>query len=67
MYVRNYDKYMYIKCREHFIRLYINFQIKDFLQNYNKITDDCFAQCTYTFSNSRLTDDEVINCHVLKV
>ncbi|VVC42034.1 Tim10/DDP family zinc finger [Cinara cedri] len=32
--------------------------IREFLQNYNKITDDCFSQCTYTFSHSRLTDDE---------
>lgn len=43
----------------YFIQPYVGFQIKEFLQNYNKITDDCFSQCTYTFSHSRLTDDEV--------
>jgi len=35
------------------------FQIKEFLQNYNKITDDCFSQCVYTLSQSRLTGEEV--------
>lgn len=39
----------------------IGFQIKEFLQNYNKITDDCFSQCVYTLSHSRLTDEEVDN------
>jgi len=39
--------------------------IKEFLQNYNKITDDCFSQCVYTFSHSRLTHEEALcasNC-----
>ncbi|XP_050424906.1 mitochondrial import inner membrane translocase subunit Tim9-like [Adelges cooleyi] len=33
--------------------------IKEFLQNYNKITDECFTQCVYTLAQSKLTDDEV--------
>ncbi|CAI6361872.1 unnamed protein product [Macrosiphum euphorbiae] len=39
--------------------------IKEFLQNYNKITDDCFSQCVYTLSQSRLTGEEALcasNC-----
>ncbi|KAF0770440.1 mitochondrial import inner membrane translocase subunit Tim9 [Aphis craccivora] len=39
--------------------------IKEFLQNYNKITDDCFSQCVYTLSQSRLTGEETLcasNC-----
>lgn len=38
---------------------YFCFQIKEFLQSYNKITDDCFTQCVYTLSQSRLTGEEV--------
>ncbi|XP_060874719.1 mitochondrial import inner membrane translocase subunit Tim9-like [Metopolophium dirhodum] len=34
--------------------------IKEFLQNYNKITDDCFSQCVYTLSQSRLTGEEAL-------
>lgn len=41
------------------INTYFYLQIKEFLQNYNKITDDCFSQCVYTLSQSRLTGDEV--------
>jgi hypothetical protein len=37
----------------------VEFQIKEFLQNYNKITDECFSQCVFTLSHSRLTEDEV--------
>jgi len=43
------------------------FQIREFLQNYNKITDDCFSQCVYTLSHSRLTDEEVYTFNILKV
>lgn len=42
-----------------FHKIVVVFQIKEFLQNYNKITDDCFSQCVYTLSHSRLTDEEV--------
>lgn len=41
------------------INTYFYLQIKEFLQNYNKITDDCFSQCVYTLSQSRLTGEEV--------
>ncbi|XP_050520035.1 mitochondrial import inner membrane translocase subunit Tim9-like [Daktulosphaira vitifoliae] len=39
--------------------------IKEFLQNYNKITDECFTQCVYSFSQSKLSEEEQLcanNC-----
>jgi len=51
--------FFYIVPLNILINTYVCLQIKEFLQNYNKITDDCFSQCVYTLSQSRLTGEEV--------
>lgn len=51
-------KLLYVVLTTVFVKMLV-FQIREFLQSYNKITDNCFSQCVYTLSHSRLTDEEV--------
>lgn len=42
-------------------------QLKDFLQLYNVITDQCFGSCVDNLMTRRVASDEVIKKHEIEI